>query len=215
MGKTIILVLFGNCTTAKSQIPVEIFGGNKRTTVDLMFFKFFKKHNGEISRWLFFNRNRASVDYRMTMSSNLPQFGFTEAISYNHEELKGFAPVLVGQLLNSGIFPKAGIQYSRISKNITIFTWLICETMKNPDVDYFLLLRYTPILSDKVKLLAQAESVNTLPTERAGNYNFTQRLRLGIQLNIFQFGVGADFNQTGYITFASIFNTGAFLRYEF
>ena len=95
MRKTIFIILIGICSTAKAQIPVEIFAGHERTTVDIMFFKYFKNNQGENSRWLFFNRNRASVDYRMTKTSYLPQFGFTEAISYNHEKLKGFAPVIL------------------------------------------------------------------------------------------------------------------------
>ena len=59
-----------------AQIPVEIFGGHHRSTIDIMFFKFFKNNKAENSPWLFFNRNRASIDYRMTDTSFLPQFGF-------------------------------------------------------------------------------------------------------------------------------------------
>jgi hypothetical protein len=198
-----------------AQIPVEIFAGHERTTVDIMFFKYFKNKQGENSRWLFFNRNRASIDYRITKTTFLPQFGFTEAISYNHEKLKGFAPVIVGQVLNWGVFPKAGIQYAHIAKNITVFTWLVCETLKEPDVDYFLLFRYTPKLSEKVNLFTQFESVNNFPTVSTGNFSFTQRLRLGIQLKTYQFGVGADFNQTGNSTFTKIYNVGGFIRHEF
>jgi hypothetical protein len=84
-------------SAALSQIPVEVFAGHEKTTVDLMFFRFFKNSAGENSRFLFFNRNRASVDYRMTGKSYLPQFGFTEA-EVNHYDFQQ----------NSGIF----IRYS-------------------------------------------------------------------------------------------------------
>jgi hypothetical protein len=215
MRKTIFIILIGFCSTAKAQIPVEIFAGHERTTVDIMFFKYFKNNQGENSRWLFFNRNRASVDYRMTKTSYLPQFGFTEAISYNHEKLKGFAPVIVGQVLSWGVFPKAGIQYAHISKNMTIFTWLVCETLEKPDLDYFLLFRCTPKLTEKVNLFTQVESVNAFPTVSTENFSFTQRIRLGIQLKTYQFGAGADFNQTGNTTFAKIYNVGGFIRHEF
>lgn len=209
----IILVCVGR--TAGAQIPIELFGGHEKTTVDILFFKYFKNRQDENTRWLFFNRNRASVDYRMTATSDLPQFGFTEAISFNHEKLKGFAPVLVGQVLNWGVYPKAGIQYARSSKNITVFTWFVSETLKNPAVDYFLLFRFTPTLSEKINLFTQVESINVFPTGSSDNFNFIQRFRVGIQRNTYQVGAGADFNQTGNNTFTNHYNIGAFIRHEF
>ncbi len=219
MRKAIFIILIGIFSTSKAQIPVEIFAGHERTTVDIMFFKYFKNnkenpHNHR-DRWLLFNRNRASVDYRMTKTTYLPQFGFTEAISYNHEKLKGFAPVIVGQVLSWGVFPKAGIQYAHISKNMTIFTWLVCETLEKPDLDYFLLVRYNPKITEKINLFTQLESVNAFPTVSTENFSFTQRLRLGIQLKTYQFGAGADFNQTGNTAFTKIYNIGGFIRHEF
>ncbi|MEY3367143.1 MAG: hypothetical protein RI973_298 [Bacteroidota bacterium] len=200
---------------AMAQLPVEVFGGHEKTTVDIMFFKFFRDSRGENTRWLFFNRNRASVDHRMTESSYLPQFGFTEAISYNHKQLKGFAPVLAGQVLSRGVYPKAGIQYAHLRKNLTIFTWLVCETLEDPFVDYSLLFRYTPRLTEKANLFTQVESVNAFPSASGGHFSFTQRLRLGLQLRAFQFGAGADFNQAGNGTPAKTSNIGGFARYEF
>jgi len=92
---------------AISQIPVEIFTGHKKATLDMMFFKYFKGKSAEKSKILFFNRNRVSVDYQMTTTTNHPNFGFTEALSYNHPKLKGLAPVIVGQIFNTGVFPKS------------------------------------------------------------------------------------------------------------
>lgn len=204
-----------NWGIANAQIPVEIFSGHERTTVDIMFFKYFKNKQGDNSRWLFFNRNRASIDYRITKTSFLPQFGFTEAISYNHPKMKGFAPVAVAQILSGGVFSKAGLQYAHINKNITIFSWLVFETFKKPDLDYFLLFRYTPKLTDKINLFTQAESVNTFPTESSKNFSFTQRIRIGVQLKTYQFGVAADFNQSENNTYTKINNIGGFIRHEF
>jgi hypothetical protein len=90
----------------QAQIPVEILGGDKKVSFDLMFFQFFKNKAGHHSKFLFFSRERAVIDYKQTITSNLPQFGFTEAISYNHPQLKGFAPVVVGQILNRARLPK-------------------------------------------------------------------------------------------------------------
>ncbi|MCA6434258.1 MAG: hypothetical protein IM574_11695, partial [Cytophagales bacterium] len=97
MKQSLIIVFVFLSGMAQAQIPVEIFAGYQKLTIDVMFFKYFKNKQKENSNWLFFNRNRASVDYRMTSKTYLPQFGFTEAISYNHPKLKGFAPVAVVQ----------------------------------------------------------------------------------------------------------------------
>ena len=215
MRKSLVIILLVFCSTAMAQIPVEIYGGHEKTTVDIMFFKYFKNNQGENSNWLFFNRNRASIDYRMTKTNFLPQFGFTEAISYNHEKFKGFAPVLVGQVLSWGVYPKAGIQYAHNRKNITVFTWLVCETLEKPDLDYFLLFRYTPKLSEKINLFTQVESVNAFPTASTDNYGFTQRFRLGFSIKSYQFGAGIDFIQMGNNTFTKSYNVGGFIRYKF
>jgi hypothetical protein len=215
MRKVLILILLAIFTNVKAQIPVEIFGGHEKTTVDIMFFKFFKNKQGENSHWLFFNRNRASVDYRMTSKTFLPQFGFTEAVSYNHPKLKGVAPVLVGQVLSWGVYPKAGIQYAHISKNMTIFTWLVSETLSNPDLDFFLLFRYTPKISAKLNLYTQFETGNTFPTNSTKNFSFTQRIRLGLSIKSYQFGFGSDFNQTGNSSYTKTNNVGGFIRHEF
>lgn len=200
---------------ALSQIPVEIFGGYKKTTIDVIFFRYFKNSEKENSRFLFFNRNRASVDYKQTSTTNLPAFGFTEAISYNHPKLKGFAPVFVAQIFNNGVFPKAGIQYFYRKKDVTFFSWLVSETLRTPQIDFFVLARYEPKLSSTLNLFAQLELVNGFPTDANANHNFIQRTRLGLRIREWQFGLGADFNEFGKDTFTNTNNVGAFLRHEF
>lgn len=200
--------------TVFAQIPVEVFAGNEKTTVDIMFFKFFKNQQNESSRFLFFNRNRVSVDYGMTSSTNLPQFGFTEAVSYNHEKLKGFAPVLIAQVFNSGFYPKAGIQYVYFNEKLTLFSWLVSETAENPAIDHYILFRFTPGISAKLKLFTQVESLNTLQTNN-NYYRFSQRLRFGLKKDNFQFGLGTDIAENGKDSSEFTSNSGVFLRYEF
>lgn len=200
---------------AFAQIPVEVFAGHKKATVDIMFFKYFKNKDGQNSKFLFFNRNRASIDYAMTETANLPQFGFTEAISYNHEKLKGFAPVIVASILNRGVYPKTGIQFAKINKEYTIFSWIVAETLKEPNIDFFFLGRYTPKLTDKLNLFSQIELVNTFPTVEHKNFAFTQRIRVGLKMKAVQFGAGFDLIQSGRDNFTNTENVGGFLRYEF
>jgi len=109
MKYILLIALIIQIIDASAQIPVEVFTGHEKTTVDIMFFKYVRNKQKENSEFLFFNRNRASLDYDQSSTENLPQLGFTEAISYNHLALNGFAPVLVSQILNRGFYPKAGI----------------------------------------------------------------------------------------------------------
>jgi hypothetical protein len=210
---TTFMLLF--CSLSIAQIPVEVFGANKKMTLDIMFFKYFKTKEGKPAKWLFFNRNRAAIDYKMTSTSYLPQFGFTEAISYNDHALRGLAPVLVVQILNKGIYPKAGIQFSAIKKDYTFFSWLVCEAMADPNIDFFFLSRYTPKLTSKVNLFTQLELVSAFPSVNKNNFNFIQRIRLGLKCKAFQFGAGIDLAENGRKAFINTTNTGVFLRYEF
>lgn len=210
----IVIAMLQISGMAFSQLPVELFSGNKKATLDILFFKYFKNKNGSNSKFLFFNRNRASVDYKMTSTSNLPQLGFTEAISYNHKKLKGFAPVMVVSILNRGVYPKAGIQFATTKKDYVIFSWLVSETLNNPKIDYFFLGRFTPKLTDKLNLFTQVEFVNSLPTDSKNNFTLIQRIRVGLKMKEFQFGMGIDFTESGRDIFTSSVNAGAFLRYE-
>lgn len=213
ISSIVAMLLYGSMAFA--QLPVEVFSGDKKTTLDILFFRYFKEKDGTNSNLLFFNRNRVSIDYAMTPSNQLPQFGFTEAISYNHSALRGFAPVVVGSISSKGVYPKAGIQYARIRKYYTTFTWLVCETLENPTLDFFFLGRYTPRLTERMALFIQLELFHAMPTNREKNFNFTQRVRLGLKVNEFQFGMGSDIFTSGRIEYITTANTGGFLRYEF
>lgn len=200
---------------AFAQIPVEVFVGHKKTTLDVMFFKYFKNKDNTNSKFLFFNRNRVSVDYKMTATTDLPSYSFTETVSYNNSKLKGFAPVLVGQLSNRGVYPKAGIQFVFMKKDFLFFTWAVCETKAKPIMDFFLLMRYEPTITEKVKAFAQVELINAFPLESTLNYTFIQRARLGLKIKSWQFGAGTDFAEIGNSYFATTTNLGGFLRHEF
>jgi hypothetical protein len=201
---------------SSAQIPVEVFVGQQRSTLDIMFFTYFKTREHQSTPWLFFNRNRAGVDYRMTQEDYLPQFGFTEAISYNPSAWKGLAPVAVVQILNAGVYPKGGFQFAHNSKTWTVFTWLVSEVQSNPNLDLFGLVRYTPRLSKSLDGFIQLESVNSLPTQPSTrNFNLIQRFRLGIQMGYFQWGLGADLAQYGPQLKNQTAQWGVFTRYVF
>jgi hypothetical protein len=108
-----------------------------------------------------------------------------------------------------------GIQFAKIKKDCTIFSWLVSETLKEPNIDFFFLARYTPKLSDKLNLFSQIELVNAFSTVEQNNFSFTQRFRLGLKIKEFQFGAGLDLSQLGRNDFTITENFGGFLRYEF
>lgn len=204
-------ILWLQLEVAKAQIPVELLAGDKKASIDLMFFKFFKNKDGQNSRMLFFSRERAVFDYQQSS----PQFGFTEAISYNHPALKGWAPVLVGQVLNRGTFAKSGIQYAHLSQTMTIFGWSVVELNQRPNIDLFLMLRFTPRLGHQWHFYSQLELINSFPTDANTAFSFTQRLRLGLKRGAWQFGLGGDYSAIGRQSYVGTQNSGFFLRHEF
>jgi hypothetical protein len=200
---------------AFTQIPVEVMAGHQKASIDLMFFKYVKQQDNTNSRWLFFSRARATVDYKMTSTTNLPSFGLTEAISYNPKNWKGFAPVAVVQVFNRGVFPKAGFQYAHTTERFTFFSWLVTETMNEPDIDNFLLCRARPRLTPKLDLFSQVELVNSFPTEGSSSFSFIQRIRLGLSRGHTQYGLALDLTQAGRNSWITTSNFGGFLRYVF
>jgi hypothetical protein len=198
-----------------AQIPVEVMAGDKQASFDLMFFKFFKSRDDKNSPVLFFNRNIATLDYRMTDTTFLPYFAFTEAVSYNHKKLKAFAPVAVCQFNNRGIDPKGGLQYARVKEHLTIFSWFVSEVKEKPELDYYLLVRFTPKINEKLKFYSQFESLNVFSTVSAQNNRFYQRIRLGLGLHDWQFGVAANLTELNSSTNNFSSNVGGFLRHEF
>ncbi len=190
-----------------AQIPVEAFFGNERTTADVLWFRYFKNAEDQPSKFLFFNRSRASVDY-----SNQTAFGLTNAVSYNFKS--GLGLVAVAQFFGNGFFPKAGIQYYTRKKNWTIFTWMVSETWSKPSFDWFVLSRFEPALNENLKLFAQFETLSV--TNNQGQYQFTQRVRIGVGFKpAWQIGLGGDFQQIKSENRIQTHNLGLFLRKEF
>ncbi len=125
--------LFRSVAIAQS---VEYYAGDKRNGVDLMWFKNFKDLKGEKSSFLFFSRNRASVDYHNAPTA----FGSTNAISYNFKN--GIGVVTVASFVNSGFTPKAGIQFYKQNGNFMFFGWALAEIKDEGTIDVFGLFRY-------------------------------------------------------------------------
>ena len=199
----------------EAQISTEVFAGDKKATFDVLFFKPFRDSEGKNSDWVFFNREKLTIDYKMTPDKNKPFFVTLQSVSYNPSVLGGFGPVAVSLITNEGMYPKLGMQYVKFNEDFMFFGWLICETLKDPDVDLYLYAKYTPLISGKTRLFAQIETNSTFPAWPGGEPSLYQVMRLGLKWEGFQTGLGLDLTQKGEGDVRTTENTGIFVRYEF
>lgn len=207
MIKYLVAILFACGEVTFAQIPLEVFVGNEKTAVDVLWFRSIKNQQGEPTSFLFFNRNRAVVDYH-----NRTSFGSTNALSF--AVFEGLGVVLVGQFFNSGFYPKAGVQYYFTHDRLSIFSWAVVETLNEPDADWFVLGKYEPQITEEWRLYLQAEFLGS--TGFNGVLNLSQRLRIGMGLEGWVFGFGSDFIETGKLPSLTVnANAGVFLRREF
>ena len=187
---------------------VEFYGGHKRSGVDILWYRFIQNKTHENTPFLFFSRNRASVDYENPFGA----FGSVSALSYNLKNGLGF--VGVGTILNSGFIGKIGLQLYKQKGDFMFFGWAVADLKNAGNIDVFGLFRYTPKINEKLKLFTQMELFPVFsPSQK--NWNLTQRFRLGLKYNKYAFGLMADFNQVGKSSFQTTQNVGAFIRHDF
>jgi len=199
------MLLLRNIANAQS---VETYMGHKRVGVDLMWFKNFKNTKEERAPFLFFSRNRASIDYQNSPTA----FGSTNAISYNFKN--GLGIVAVASFLNSGFTPKAGVQYYKQKGDFLFFGWLVADLKIKGNIDLFGLFRYQPKINKKWRVFSQAE-IFPVYSPATQYWNLTQRLRVGAKYHALAAGFMADFNQVRMNNLAKTNNIGGFLRWEF
>jgi hypothetical protein len=198
--KTILLLI---AATTEAQM-VEFYAGHQRTGVDVMWFKNFKNRKEEKLAFLFFSRNRASVDDQHSPT----MFGSTNAVSYNFKKGLGIVSV------NAGFIPKAGVQYYKSKNSFLFFGWLVADLKKRGNIDLFGLFRYQPNITEYWKALMQLE-LFPVYTPSSASWNLTQRVRIGAKHHGWGGGLMIDFNQAGVGRFTKTNNIGAFMRYDF
>lgn len=204
--RLLVISLFLSITSHAQ--TVEVYAGNKRAGVDLMWFRNFQNKDAGQSPFLFFSRNRASVDYHQGPSL----FGSTNALSYNFKS--GLGIVGVGSFVNTGFVPKAGIQFSKKNKQFLFFGWLVADLKKRGGIDLFSLARYQWPIRDNWKGMGQLELFPVF-NPQSSNWNLTERFRLGLQYQRFTGGLMLDCSQTGSTNWVTSENIGTFIRYEF
>lgn len=204
----LLLMLFSNWLTCSIAQNTEYYGGNRRSGVDLLWFRNFREVSGETTPWLFFSRNRASTDH----ISGTTAWGATQAVSINFKN--GFGLVAVAAFDAVGFSPKIGIQWLKRGKGWIIFSWLVADLNERQSLDLFGIFRYEPQLFRHWKGFLQAELFPVFPMN--GNApNLTERFRLGVKYAAWGVGWMSDWSQSGRTLQGNPTNNGLFLRYEF
>lgn len=196
---------------------VEVLAGHQAATADVLFFEYFPTTTGQPTPWLLFHRSRAVVDHDIDTASgrNLPQFGMTNAVSFNPAAWRGIGPVAAVSIATTGVATKVGTQYARVGPRTTVFGWVVVEAAARPAVDLFVLARHVRPLSGAIGLFTQVESINVLATKAGVASSLTLRGRIGLSRARWQAGVGADLRRTATAGTATTANVGVFVRHAF
>lgn len=203
---SLAFMLFSCATRGQA---LEAYSGHERAGVDILWFRFLTDSMQKPTSFLFFSRNRASVDYNNAASA----FGSTNAVSYNFKS--GIGIVAVGSFLNSGFTPKAGVQLVKQKGAFLFFGWLVAYVAEKGQVDLFGLLRFSPRIRNHWKLFSQVELFPAY-NPSSGFWNITERARLGLSYRRWSAGAMADFNQQLVSSQTNTNNNlGIFLRHDF
>ena len=143
----IVFIIMGQFIEA--QIPAEIGLWVKGRLIDGMFLSILKEEN---SRWLFFHRNRTSVDVLYIVAPTVGTFWVYRGHSYNVPALKGLAPVAVLSVLNGGLTQgRCAVCFDPSS--IYPLTWAVASLQQNTVLDFFYWYVIHPLYQQKKRFL--------------------------------------------------------------
>lgn len=196
-------------------LSVEALAGHERSSVDLMFFRFFPAGAEDRSDFLLFQRARGSFGYTPADPADAAQLGITTAVSWNPAALRGVAPVLVGQVLTAGPVAKAGVQYARPTERFTVFGWAVAELAPTPTIDVFALARLRVPVGERLAVGGAVEALVTVPTDPDDPLSLVERARVGVGRGGWQVGPGLDLAQYRADGWTLTWNLGGFVRHDF
>lgn len=180
---------------------LEIMLGHERLFADVQWLKFMDNEN----HWSLFSRTRATIDF--DNQTNL----FSGAY-LNYTFINGLGGSVVGKIGNSGGGADLGVHIFRAKSNWMIFG-LVSMGLKN-DLEYswFSIFRFTPKIYKKWKIYTSLELFNLFSKEN--HLVSVQRLRLGLDHQMIQFGVASNFTESGK-DWVGNSNVGVFIRKSF
>lgn len=193
--------------SAPSPVPAEVFAGNRRVAIQVLFDKKFSPQ----SRFSFFNVSMNTANYSNKASEN----EFTSVSSIKFELLKGLA-VTAGANINSqnGLQPSTGFQYIFAGKNILAIVSPVIYFRPTTNFETFFLFQYRPALSKQLKLHTRLQVLYNYNLQVYAHDRSYLYARAGLGYRNFSFGFGANLDRYGPAKYLKE-NYGGFLQVEF
>jgi hypothetical protein len=204
--RVIFFVLFLTATSYSQNrdIPVEVLGGNRAFTHQM----YMTKYMHDKSRFGYFGYLRYESPYaKFEESSILGQSLF-------FYDVAGLISVGGGgYATNSGFVPQIAIAYSKAIRSFSFLAFAAVEPIKSPNGEFFTIMTYNPTISKNENWKLFMQFIGSLNFNLKGNdYNTaSQYLRLGLENDGWQFGIGTDLIQISTTNDFSA-NTGLFIR---
>lgn len=204
MKKNVFLFILLISSYAKSQISIQVYGGNKEAEVLGIYDKDFK------NRWNYFVSATASYDYETGKVSP----GIYQSLNYYVGNNWGASGGVY--ISDDNVIPSLGLAYVKETRNFGINLF--------PSVTYsfdggklglglYTFVEYTPKLNERLNLysMLMVESDFSFQEHQASS----QIIRLGIENSKkMQFGIGSNISQTEN-TFETDINFGVFIGKKF
>ena len=195
------LLLLAAVQFSKAQ-SLEIAPGNKNVFADLQWLKPFDQRY----RWSLFSRTRMTVDY--DNRANL----FSGAY-LNLTSKMGFGGSLVGKISQTaGAGADAGVHFFKSKPISMLFALATVGLRQHLEYSWFSILRFTPKINERWKWYTSLELFHLF--NKNGHAFSVERVRVGLDFRGYQFGVAANFQQTG-MDFKTNDNLGGFIRKSF
>ncbi len=181
---------------------LELMPGTERVFVDAQWLKPIDKE----FKWSLFSRSRATVDY--SENANL----FTGAY-LNYTTNSGLGGTVVGRISSLSSGGDVGVHYFKMNDNIVFYGLLSVELASEFSYSWFSIFRYLPQLNDKWRLYSSLELFSNF--NESGHVASVQRLRLGLDIDGNQFGLGLNLSGFGENYDQTDSNPGLFVRKQF
>ncbi|MBU0456685.1 MAG: hypothetical protein KKD75_00920 [Nanoarchaeota archaeon] len=189
----------GASNIANASGSVEVMAGNENTTLDT-------KINASVApRTNLFVRGRTSADYQGEVS----YFGLAD-LSVNLVD--GLDAVAEAQFIPGiGVVPRLGLQYFGKFGDFSVYGLATAGLSgENVDAEFLANLKYAPKLTDDLNLVLNLENVTNVGEQ---GHNFSvQRLRIGLGIDNYKFGVATDLTESDG---AVVQNMGGYAKINF
>lgn len=181
----------------------ELMTGTKRLFFDFKYIKIIEKH----PNLSVLHRTRANAEYDAQ-----PADLFTG--TYLNYSLKaGIGPTLVGRISSTGSGFDVGVHYFKASPKFFVYTLPSVQITDEFFFSWLTFLRFSPMLKKDWKLNTSLELFTAFNSER--HLKSLQRLRLGLGIKGYAFGLALDFVEKGDRLEVLDTNPGVFVQKQF